>query len=303
MTSTIGCSVVPDSSCNQLVSCFQPVIKWASVILKSSRILNIFSTPVKQTNSLQPDHDCGVLTHSVEVLDCFRLRDATVVTPPPFSMSDYIEAYPNFFDMPRSRCVWDDCNELLVHGHLENCGNTAVTGCMKCWIHCGGVGPLTFAMLAKRRICRSCSVVKRGIINAAWSECLHGGVSRLEVLKISLIWIILFSHHSLTACGVSSVTNSGPAIVNLKCGCVLMVYCPGHFLGGITLNCLHSFLVSDQRCMCQSLSCLLVANRINYSWRRRRPSLHTKSVWCYAVLRLKRGFCGGLKLQNSWCLC
>lgn len=61
-------------------------------------------------------------------------------------------------------------------------------------------------------------------MTSGWSSCLNGYVSRLMVSTISLPRITCLFHPATTTCGSSVVTNTGPAIVTLKGGSVLVVY-------------------------------------------------------------------------------
>lgn len=110
-----GCSpAVSDISFSQPASCFESVIKSGSVMSELSRVLNIFPTPVTHANLLRPTFDCEVPTHLNQDFDYRRLQDAPVVTPPHFSVFDYIDRCLNFLEVVRFLHMWTDGNELKM---------------------------------------------------------------------------------------------------------------------------------------------------------------------------------------------
>lgn len=85
-------------------------MKRAPVILVSSRVLSTFLTPVKWNNLLLSTYDLNVLTHPNEEFDHRLFRDAPVVSPPPVSVFHYIDLYPTFLYLVRSRHMPTDSN-------------------------------------------------------------------------------------------------------------------------------------------------------------------------------------------------
>lgn len=102
-TSTGGRPVVLDTSVSQPVSCFGLVMKSATVMSVSSRVPNIFPTPVTQVNQLMPSCDRNLPKHLNKEFDRRRPYDAPVVTSLPFSLFDYVGQYQTSFHVARFR--------------------------------------------------------------------------------------------------------------------------------------------------------------------------------------------------------
>lgn len=89
---------------------------------------------------MRPSYDWDVPTHPNEKFDHCRLCDAPVVTPLPFSVSEYLE-YPTCFDARRFCRMRTDWNELKVRDCACKRHDTAVDGWAKRWNHWGDRSP------------------------------------------------------------------------------------------------------------------------------------------------------------------
>lgn len=108
VTNTGGHPVVRDTSCSQPVSSFEPIIKSiksAHVMLVSSRVVNVFPTPVMRTSLWRSRYDRDMPMHPTKEVDHRRLPDAPVVTPPPF----------------RCYIIWNDTRRSLMWLVLVAC--------------------------------------------------------------------------------------------------------------------------------------------------------------------------------------
>lgn len=91
VTSTSGCPIIQSTSFSQLVSTFEPMISsimYAPIMSASSRILKIFSTLLERANPFRTRDDRSMPTHPDKEFNHRRFRDALVLTPLPFLVSD-----------------------------------------------------------------------------------------------------------------------------------------------------------------------------------------------------------------------
>lgn len=221
-TTTVGCPAVLNESCEQPISSFgnSPVC----VQVKSDSILvsNIFQTPVTPANWLRPTHDHDVPTHLNEELDYRRLSVAPVLTPPSFSVLDYMNLYPTSFDVVRFRHMHTACNQLQGRGHLGKLRNKAVGGWAKRWNHYGDRGALDCRCVGEETDslfvqCRQeVDYENRLVALLAWMR------GKVMVSEINLILIISLCPSSFTTCGSSTFTNTGSANTISTCICVLI---------------------------------------------------------------------------------
>lgn len=65
-------------------------------------------------NPLCPTYDWDVQAHPNEEFSHCPHRDARVVTPPPFTVFEYVERHPTYFDVGRFHRVQNDVNEWQV---------------------------------------------------------------------------------------------------------------------------------------------------------------------------------------------
>lgn len=65
-----------------------------------------------KTNALRPSYDRDVPTYLNEEFDHRRLFDSPVVTPPPFSVFEYVERYSAYLYVGRFRRLQTYGNEL-----------------------------------------------------------------------------------------------------------------------------------------------------------------------------------------------
>lgn len=95
---------------------------------ESSRVPNVFSTPVTRDCPLWVIYDHDGPTHPTEELDNRRLCDALIITPPPVSVFHHTDWYPTFFDVVRFHRMLTDSIELQMRDRLGERRNTAVAG-------------------------------------------------------------------------------------------------------------------------------------------------------------------------------
>lgn len=81
-----GRLVVPFTSLSQPVSTLDLVPTCVQVMSESTQMPNIFPIPFMGTNPLRPSHEHDLPTNPNEELHHRQLRNAPLVTPPPFSV-------------------------------------------------------------------------------------------------------------------------------------------------------------------------------------------------------------------------
>lgn len=113
--------------------CIEHIVKPSPVMSNWSGVLNIFLAPTTRSNLLQQNYDREIKTHLKKEFDHNRLRNAPVVTLTSFSVFEYMDQYPIFFQCALSSWYVNSWNELHleeIHGKLSD---TAVAGCAKRW--------------------------------------------------------------------------------------------------------------------------------------------------------------------------
>lgn len=133
MTSTSGLSVLPDATFSQPVSCVQHSVKCSPVLSESSSSPNIFTVSVTGENPLRQMYYWDMLAQQIEEYDHHRLRDALIVSLPPFSVFEYIKRYSNHLDAVCYCGIRTDVNDLQVWEHLGERLETAGPGYGKRW--------------------------------------------------------------------------------------------------------------------------------------------------------------------------
>lgn len=127
-----------------------------------------------------------------EKVDHGGLKNAPAVTPPPLSVINYIDRYPNLFDVicclvcrmiPTSSTVNIDLPKIVTWLLLAE-RSVGITGAV--------VVPFTFFVLSKRWICRLFRVVRRQFMKAGWLSTLLGCMTGLILLTRNFIWITSF---------------------------------------------------------------------------------------------------------------
>lgn len=117
---------------------------------------------------------------------------------------------------------------------------------------------------------------------------------------MKLIWMTSLCHRTLKPCSLSIVRNTGPAILTLKCGYVLVSDWMGQLFSGIKLKSSCSRFRIAWRCMCQSPtggSAGADSEIVEAAAARFRVLLW---FWFQKVLRLTMRTGIGLQLPNSW---
>lgn len=189
-----------------------------------ARGATIFMVPVTRNYTLHPTYDQDLSRHlSKEFKYCCH-RDAPVVTPVRFSVFEYLERYPIYFDVRRFSWMPLDGNELQVLGCFGERGYTAVAGSAKAGIIGAFAVMLDLVVLERRRTCRFYAIEKKWNSNASWPVCWHGCATRRMVVAINRALSTLWGGRGLMDSVHGTIMSIERLIEISRCACV-RIFC------------------------------------------------------------------------------